>query len=175
MTDIVVIKPPRGELAQAIAQNEIKRAEELLRRGADFTEENTAGWDMLTSAANYGRPEIVRLIISAGANVNRKSHEGVTPLMRAARMGHMEVARMLLEKGADVSLCDSHGLMAQHYAESRDRMEMIALLKEAAVVRERRRASEALHNAAVKKQQGLKGRAPKPVIIPRPKPDKELC
>ena len=85
-------------------------------------------------------------------------------------MGHIEAACVLLESAADVSLCDGKGLTAQHYAESRERTEMVKLLQEALVQLERRRAAEAKHAAVFKKQQGLKGRAPKPVIIRRMQP-----
>ena len=170
MTDNTIQKPALGELAKAVALGDVKAAEELLQRNADFTEENTAGWDMLTSAANYGRTEIVRLLIAAGADVNRKSHGGITPLMRAARMGHLDVVHVLLENGADVSLSDNQSHTAEYYAETRDWRDVLKVLEEAAVLRERRLASEAWHNAAVKNQQGLKARAPKPLIIRRPQP-----
>ena len=170
MTDNTAGKPAAGELAKVIVENDIKAAEALLRRGADFTEENDAGWDMLTSAANYGRAEIVQLLIDAGANVNRQSPSGVTALMRAARMGHMEAARALLKNGADVTMRDGSGLPAITYAALKGRREMVQMLEGEIARVDRRRVTEGLHEEAVQKQRTLKGRASKVKIARGPRP-----
>jgi ankyrin repeat protein len=164
MTDNAVQKPTSDDLAKAIMLNDIKEVESLLQHGADFNDENQQGWNVLTTAANFGRIESVRLLIAAGADVNKKGRYGVTPLMRASITGNIKIAELLLDKGADVSICDDNGDAALHYAESRNLPQVARLLEEAQEVLRRRAAAVEAHALAVKRQLSLKTRAPKVAI-----------
>jgi hypothetical protein len=64
----------------------------------------------LTLAADYGRVEIVGLLLDAGEDPNRYNpiggHSHTTPLHQAAGAGHAEVVRLLVERGARLDLRD---------------------------------------------------------------------
>jgi ankyrin repeat protein len=82
-------------------------------------------------AANYGHPDIVRVLAAAGANLNAAANDGSTPLMAA--IGRNEqvaaaVARQLLEAGADVNAADDSGGTALHRAASSGFNEIIKML-----------------------------------------------
>ena len=64
----------------------------------------------LSSAANFGHVEIVRLLLDAGEDPDRYNpvggHSHTTPLHQAALGGHEEVVRLLVERGARLDLKD---------------------------------------------------------------------
>jgi hypothetical protein len=66
-------------------------------------------WDSETSdinslclAAQYGRVDTARLLISAGADVNAV-HHGMTPLIYACMEARLPMIRLLVNEGADVN------------------------------------------------------------------------
>jgi ankyrin repeat protein len=54
-------------------------------------------------AAQQGRAESVKRLLSAGANVNAAARNGATPLLIATNEGHAEVVKILLEAKADTT------------------------------------------------------------------------
>ncbi len=64
----------------------------------------------LSSAANFGHVEIVRMLLDAGEEPDRYNpvggHSHTTPLHQAAGAGHKEVVRLLIERGARLDLKD---------------------------------------------------------------------
>lgn len=67
----------------------------------------------LAMAAQFGRTEIVRLLLDVGQDPNRynppASHSHSTPLHQAAVAGHPEAVRVLVERGARLDLRDIFG------------------------------------------------------------------
>jgi ankyrin repeat protein len=83
---------------------------EDLRRllpGADSGERHLA----LALASQFGRVEIVRLLLDAGEDPDRYNpvggHSHSTPLHQAAAAGHDELVRLLVERGASLDLKDT--------------------------------------------------------------------
>jgi ankyrin repeat protein len=64
------------------------------------------GQTPLTAAAQFGRVEAIRFLLSKGADVNLRDFggEGQTPLSTAAMQGQLEVCRVLLDAGADPNI-----------------------------------------------------------------------
>lgn len=142
---------PDAALEAAVAHGEFDAARALMQRGAGETLPAAAGFGNLENArrllpqagdsdrrkalalaSQYGREEIVRLLLEAGVDPN--GYDGVhthsTPLHQAALRGHERVVQLLLEHGADVNARDLlwHGTPAD-WARHEGRPEMEALLR----------------------------------------------
>jgi len=88
-------------------------AKVLLDGGADPNIGSVDGTLPLHYAAEKGKTELVRALISNGAEVNAQTKTSKkTALMEAARNGKKEVINILLENGADASLKDKYGSTA---------------------------------------------------------------
>lgn len=113
---------PNGAIYPAAVQGELEAVHALIRRGAcinlpiaaalgrtnDFNRLLPAAGDRdrhlaLALAAQFGRVEIVRMLLDAGEDPNRYNqggHSHSTPLHQAAAAGHAEVVKLLVEHGA---------------------------------------------------------------------------
>jgi hypothetical protein len=95
----------RIDLPVAAALGRIEDARRLLA-GANSEDRHLA----LSSAADFGHVEIVRLLLDAGEDPNRYNpvggHSHTTPLHQAAGGGHDEVVRLLVERGARLDFKD---------------------------------------------------------------------
>jgi Ankyrin repeats (3 copies) len=64
----------------------------------------------LALASQFGKAEVVRILLTAGEDPNRYNpigcHSHSTPLHQAVAAGHLDVIRLLLDRGADPSLKD---------------------------------------------------------------------
>uniref|UniRef100_A0A5S6QCP6 ANK_REP_REGION domain-containing protein n=1 Tax=Trichuris muris TaxID=70415 RepID=A0A5S6QCP6_TRIMR len=64
-------------------------------------------------AVQYGKKEVVQLLLQNGADANQVSHDEfrlpLTPLVVACRSGKVEIARLLLENGASPDCTDCFG------------------------------------------------------------------
>jgi ankyrin repeat protein len=67
------------------------------------------GMTALLYAARDGRPEMARMLLTAGADVEVADANGIRPLLMAALNNNLDVARLLLGKGADVNADDFWG------------------------------------------------------------------
>ncbi len=92
-------------LPVAAALGQIEDFRRLLA-GADSRDRHLA----LALAAQFGRVEIVRLLLEAGEDPNRYNpvggHSHTTPLHQAAGAGYNELVRLLVERGARLDLKD---------------------------------------------------------------------
>lgn len=61
------------------------------------------GFTPLIIAAQYGEPDIVKLLIAKGANPNSKDYSGDTALHWAAYKGYTSVVNVLIAAGADIN------------------------------------------------------------------------
>lgn len=89
----------------------------LLQKGADIGATNKKGTTALMRAADWGRSEIVKLLLEKGANVEAKDHDGDV--------------KLLLEHGADARIKDKHGATALSLATKSGNTRAIQLLKRA--------------------------------------------
>ena len=58
----------------------------------------------LSTAAEFGHTNCVKLLIQKGADVNKQNAEGDTALMVASGKGHSDCVSVLIEAGADVNI-----------------------------------------------------------------------
>jgi len=105
-------------------------AEFLIARGADVNAIDNDGGTLLHLAArNYGRNAAKFLIVN-GADVNAKNKRGRTPLHLACEHDFgRDLAKLLITRGADVNAKDKDGKTPLHYAISKDRNDIVELLK----------------------------------------------
>jgi len=68
---------------------------------------NSNGWTALHLAAEYGREEVMQLLLDKGSDVAAKDTSGRTALDLAAEYGHRGVVLLLLHKGSDVVAKDN--------------------------------------------------------------------
>ena len=89
------------ELHWASYHDNLGKADELIRAGANVNAANDLGVTPLWTASLNGSSAMVRRLLAAGANPNMALLAGETPLMVAARSGKAEVVQQLLDKGAN--------------------------------------------------------------------------
>jgi ankyrin repeat protein len=70
--------------------------------GADVNRANQYKIVPLTSAARYGRLEMVEFLVKAGANVNALDTAGTPAIYGALQENHLDVVKFLLKSGAKV-------------------------------------------------------------------------
>ena len=91
----------RGGLVNLTVAAGLGNIEDARRLLADASAEDRHR--ALALAAQFGRTEIVRLLLDAGEDPNRYNPAGIhshsTPLHQAASAGHEEVVRLLVERG----------------------------------------------------------------------------
>ena len=103
----------RSALYQAISSKHLAVVRQLLEAGADVND--NANSTALATAAYYGDPEIVKLLLARGADVNaaegKQCCDNKTALHNAARSGveSTDVMTLLLKAGASVNAADEDG------------------------------------------------------------------
>jgi len=101
--DTVLSAPVNPQaLADAVVQNDVATVRQFLNAGAEING-STFGATPLHLAAEYGRPDITKLLLDSGAQVDAIDDLRKTPLLWAAENGHVEVATVLIAHGANVN------------------------------------------------------------------------
>jgi uncharacterized protein len=90
--------PHLTPLSRAAKEGDVAKVKSLLGKGMNVNERNGSGTMALTLAADWGRDEIVQILLSNGADVNNVG--GLSPLYGAAKAGHTNIVRTLLAAGA---------------------------------------------------------------------------
>ncbi len=88
----------------------------FLGRGLDLDAQQDYRSSFLHEAAEYGRVEVVQILLEAGVAVNREDREFREPLYFAAQSGSKQVVSLLIEKGARVNHRGKEGATALHAA-----------------------------------------------------------
>lgn len=107
----------------------------------DVTWRDEAGWTHLHMAAQYGRADIVKMLLEAGADANAETVQseveagGNTALCIACETDlpwTAEIVKMLLDAGADVNhTYEDFHRRPIHYAAERGRADVIQMLLDA--------------------------------------------
>jgi len=102
------------DLLRAILHEDIDKAREALKDGADVNARDSEGWTALHWAASGRSVEIVRLLLKAGADINAQDNTGSTALIWAVNPINMadsetETVKLLLENGANVDTKNNRG------------------------------------------------------------------
>ena len=87
------------DLYYACSDDDVDKAKELIKAGANVNAENKWGETPLIVAARHGHIEIVKLLIEAGADLETND-DGYTPLDFALMYEHTETVEILKQHGA---------------------------------------------------------------------------
>ncbi len=109
------------DLYFACAENDHKRAIELIHSGAAVNKADTIGLTPLHSAARSGDSLLVKELIKAGADVNKQTINGLAPIHIATNYGNISALRELIKAGADVNITDQAGKSPLYIAVDKDR------------------------------------------------------
>jgi ankyrin repeat protein/WD40 repeat protein len=90
------------EFFQAAAEGDSLKISSLLKE-VDIEEKNSQNKTALVIAAEEGRVEVVKQLMTAGASFNNEDAEGNTPLLLACQNGHANVVAALIEQGASAT------------------------------------------------------------------------
>lgn len=125
---------PQGvELLLEVDKREpdVKRALELISRGAALDGRDEKGRTPLILAAWRGHEAIVQALVRAKAPLDKKDNLGNTALIFAAWQGHAEIVTLLLKAGADVDERNVKGYTALVCAASNGRQKVVQMLIDA--------------------------------------------
>lgn len=153
---------PQGEkqtaLTQAARRGDCDLVELLCANGSDLELPKTKEWpaSALMNAVNYGRAEVVALLLRKGASTEAKLESGNNPLAEAAWQGKWDLVPTLVEGGSDIDSRDFYGRTPLIKAAQDGKEEMVEfLLKRGAKLEIATRDNEtALHMAAKHAQSG---------------------
>ena len=118
-------------LHNAIYDNDIKAAIELIKAGADLNIQAEYDYTPLHLAALNKRLEIVQALIAAGAQLDYQVNDGSTPLFIAVFRGYIKVTEELVAAGANLNIPNKQGDTPLHRAILKNNIEIIDILIEA--------------------------------------------
>jgi hypothetical protein len=90
----------RISLLEAAETGNTTAVQQLLKKGANVDDTNSAGHTPLLLASNEGHADVVKLLLDAHANVNAAGGDGYTPLYVASQGGHADVVKLVLAASA---------------------------------------------------------------------------
>ncbi len=128
-----------SKLEEAVYQDDLKTAQQLLHAGADVKAPDRDGMTPLSLACTNGDAAMVELLLKAGADPNAPLPGGETPLMTCARTGKLDAVQSLLSHGADVKAKESqHSQTSLMWAAAEGNADVVdALIKAGADVHAR--------------------------------------
>jgi len=159
--DVPGFTPTGGGKATALIDagrvGDLASVKMLVAAGADVNARGHTGATVLSEAAFHGRRDIVRFVLASGADA-KTMYGPFTVLMLAAMRGDAEVARMLLAAGVPVMAVGPGGMTALDWAHQSDHpnAELIAVLEQAGLRREKKSAPVAFERNEPKPVEGTK-------------------
>lgn len=116
-----VRKRDLGALGYAAYKNDVEGIRKQLAEGVDVNALCPNGWPALAIAAEWGRLDVVKVLIEAKAEIDKpivcdSEESGETALMQACYQNYPEVASELLKAGANPHLQDREKLDAVFWA-----------------------------------------------------------
>jgi ankyrin repeat protein len=100
------------ELREAAWDNDIRRAQTLIRRGADVNAKDETEQSAYLIATSEGYLGLLDLTLEHGADVDSKDSFNGTGLIRAADRGHADIAGRLIRAGIEVDHVNNLGWTA---------------------------------------------------------------
>ncbi len=112
----------------AAYRDDLAKADQLIRGGANVNAANDLGVTPLWAASTNGSPALVKRLLDAGANPNTALFSGETPLMVAARSGKAAAVELLLARDANPNARGTRGQTALMWAVAQGHVDVVKLL-----------------------------------------------
>jgi uncharacterized protein len=112
----------------AAYRDDLAKADQLIRAGANVNAANDIGATPLWAASLNGSVAMVARLLQAGANPNVPLMSGETALMAASRAGKPVVVEQLLKKGANPNTHGARGQTALMWAVGQKHAEVVSVL-----------------------------------------------
>lgn len=122
------------QLFEAVYKCHLKKAQELIKKGANINTKNKCGLHLINYAAEFStKPEImIKLLLSNGANINTHDDNGDTPLIKASFTNRKKkIIKLLLDTDADVNAKNIYGQTPIWWAAFQQNKKTIELLLDA--------------------------------------------
>lgn len=104
------VDKPKVDIHTAVLTGNLEAVKQHIEAGTDIDEKEPFGGSTpLISAATFGKPEIVKMLIDAGADLSIKNNDGSTALHSAAFFCHVEIVQMLIDADADKTIKNNFG------------------------------------------------------------------
>ncbi|CAF0804567.1 unnamed protein product [Brachionus calyciflorus] len=121
-------KTPLILASELIYPYDFQMSKLLISNGALVNYQTTNGNTALLSAAKFGNPEVINLLLKANSNINSKFSDGATALMRACYYNYPEIVDLLLVSNADVEARNKRNETALYIAAYRGYLEIVKIL-----------------------------------------------
>lgn len=122
-------------LMNALKNDDINKAKELIMSGVNINTRNIIGETPLMEAAEKGYTEIVELLLNKRVNINISNVKNITALSKAAYNGHTDIVKLLVNADATLNIRDRDGKTALTYAFENEYKDIVKILKKAGAVK----------------------------------------
>ena len=127
-------QPNQGMLTpihEAAMKGHIEVVKYLINNGVDIDcKGGKFGSSLLHLAAQFGKPELVAVLLERGSNINIKNNMGSTPLLIAIRNKNYNIVKLLIDQGCDIYAMDKERNTVFHFAAFLGCFEIVKLLIE---------------------------------------------
>jgi ankyrin repeat protein len=90
-----------GDAHQAVREGNVERLSELLEQDPLLVNaRDGGGYPVIRTAVQFGRLDVVSLLLQKGANINHRDRHGATPLHYAALSGNRDMIELLITNDA---------------------------------------------------------------------------
>ncbi|XP_035213616.1 ankyrin-1-like [Stegodyphus dumicola] len=103
---------------EAVKTNDVNTVKQVLNEGLNSDYRFAKGGTLLTLSIYYRRPEIAKVLLSAGADVDAENQYRESPLYLAAEIPDVELIKLLLDHGAKVTIRDGNSPLHQACSKS---------------------------------------------------------
>lgn len=115
-------------LQVAVIQNDIRKAEKLIKSGFNVNAQNDLGETAMHLCLEYRNFVLAWMLLKRNINLNLKNFMGDTPLHIAIKYDYNNIAKAMIKKGANYNIRDGEKNTALHIALKKKKRDIARLL-----------------------------------------------